>query len=478
MQIQIHSPISFQQQQRFINNGIPVKEELSEFIREIESRAIVLFHSPDIPPITIRDACQKIGILYYIRPEFHAKGVTLLSYFDLRSATNAIKTLPIELGESVSAYFSIMLHGPSNNIEEFKLILRNLPTTINEKELESVFGRYGEVRSIERKQFSELYQDSHNAQTATTSVTTNGTVSDSISSSVTQQSPIYVVEYFNIQDARLAAQELCATSSQIWGNEANVSFAPLLLPKQTLCRQLLGILSRWRTESQMMIQQQQQLLQQPQPMQLPMQPGYIPNLSNSNYITSNNYYYPNGNIQQQQQQSVDPTRQYAPNGYHPQQQLQQQMYIPNNPQTQMNYQNIRNNPQYVQQQQQQPPHHQQQQQMGIGRGPISIQQQQQLQLQQQQYYPSNRQSYNSNDFQNQPQQHQHQQHNGYDNRPNHHTSNANVPTGYAINRKPKVIGMNNPSDAEFSLDLNRLENGSEVRTTVMVRLLLFCVVSE
>lgn len=106
---------------------INAKVELSAFINESESRAIILFHSVHISAITIRDACQKCGVLYYIRPEFHGKGVTLLSYFDLRSATHAHDTLGDVLsteGEA-SAHYSIMLH--NNNSEEFRLILQQFP---------------------------------------------------------------------------------------------------------------------------------------------------------------------------------------------------------------------------------------------------------------------------------------------------------------------------------------------------------------
>ena len=44
------------------------RAELGEsFINEDESRAIILFHSPHISAVTVRDACQKFGVLYYIR---------------------------------------------------------------------------------------------------------------------------------------------------------------------------------------------------------------------------------------------------------------------------------------------------------------------------------------------------------------------------------------------------------------------------
>jgi hypothetical protein len=138
----------------------------------------------------IKDACQKLGVLYYLRPEFHAKGATFLSYFDHRAAIQAQKTLADQLGPSAQAscYFSVMLHA-ANNCDESKLVLKQLPKGRPESEVESILSRYGQLLSIQRTFAGEGE-------------------GDYIS---------YVVEYFNIQDARVAASELSATSAQIWG---------------------------------------------------------------------------------------------------------------------------------------------------------------------------------------------------------------------------------------------------------------------
>jgi hypothetical protein len=233
---------------------VNAKVELSTFINESESRAIILFHSVHISAITIRDACQKCGVLYYIRPEFHGKGVTLLSYFDLRSATHAHDTLGdvLSLEGEASAHYSIMLH--NNNSEEFRLILQQFPEGnfyliilfeyrlifINshnyyylgraESEVQSIFSRYGQLRSISRSFGADSdIENSDNPKSST-------------------ELSAYSIEYFNIQDSRLAASELSATSVQVWGRETTVTFAPLDSRKQQLCRQLLATLSRWRNE--------------------------------------------------------------------------------------------------------------------------------------------------------------------------------------------------------------------------------------
>lgn len=214
--------------------GLSARAELGEsFINEDESRAIILFHSAQVSAVKIRDACQKFGVLYYIRPEFHGKGVTLLSYFDLRSAVHAHASLAEDLGAEAeaSAHYSVMLHAANNNSEEFRLVVRHLPPGRAESDIQSIFSRYGQLRSIQR-----------------TFETGEPDVMESTGVGQGPSTTSYSVEYYNIQDARLAASELCATSGQLWGTETTVTFAPLDSRKQLLCRKLLATLSRWRAE--------------------------------------------------------------------------------------------------------------------------------------------------------------------------------------------------------------------------------------
>lgn len=205
--------------------NLNARQELDPFVNEYESRALILFHSPTLNPITVRNAAQKCGVLYYIRPEFHSRyGVTLLSYFDLRAAILAQNTLARELAPDgqASAHFSVMLHaGAGTNSEEFRLVVSKVPSEYSEKEVESRFSQFGELRSIKR-----VYEGENDES----------------------EEAVYSVEYYNIQDARLAASELSATIGQFWGPRAEISFAPLDSRKQTLCRQLLATLSRWRAE--------------------------------------------------------------------------------------------------------------------------------------------------------------------------------------------------------------------------------------
>lgn len=232
---------SYPNQGQRINNSAPglkistssgnlsAKSELAPFINESESRALILFHSPTVPQNIIKDVCSKFGVLYYIRPEFHARGLTLLSYFDLQAALAAKDAIPTSLGPGADAsvFYSIMLHATTSNTEEFRLIVKNLPDSASEMDIQTVFSRYGPLRSIQK---------------------TFGSSTDLAYGDARSVAVSYSVEFFNIQDARLAASELSATSTSIWGTDAAVRFAPLDERKKQLCKQLLGFLSRWRSE--------------------------------------------------------------------------------------------------------------------------------------------------------------------------------------------------------------------------------------
>jgi len=225
-------PVSYKQ-----NINIPsvdiltqTKVELESCICESESRAIILLHSPDISLHDIKNGCQKFGLLYYLRQEFHHKGVTFLCYFDLRSATRAFSSLSEEV--EVEVKYSIMLHSSNSNSEEFKLIVTNIPQEgHSESNIHSIFSRYGALRSIQ--------QIFHEKDINIINSSTNNDVKID-----------YIIEYFNIQDARHAASEVLASASQIWDHTTvNIKFSPLDEKKQQICSRLLATLSRWRSES-------------------------------------------------------------------------------------------------------------------------------------------------------------------------------------------------------------------------------------
>lgn len=224
-------------------SAINARTELGSFVNEPESRAIIIFHSPQLSPSAVRNSCQMFGLLYYLRPEFHVKGVTFIGYYDLRSAINAFNSLADELGihdPSVSVHYSVMLHS-SNNCDEYRLVVRNLSPAATESDVQVVLSRYGTLRYVHKR-----YEENPNGDRSRTE---------------------FLAEYYSIQDARIAMSELCsATSTQSWGPDVSLVFASLEADKQAACQQLLSVLAGWRTEMTHFGDVQQQAL--------PMRPQY------------------------------------------------------------------------------------------------------------------------------------------------------------------------------------------------------------
>lgn len=122
------------------------------------SRALILLHSPEVNPASISEACQNCGVLYYLRPEFHSRGVTFLSYFDHRAAIDAHKKLAGSLGSAANAscHFSVMLH-TANNSDESKIVLKKLGAGNSESEVEQIFSRLVVVFSFCKHIFRERF---------------------------------------------------------------------------------------------------------------------------------------------------------------------------------------------------------------------------------------------------------------------------------------------------------------------------------
>ncbi|KAJ1420210.1 hypothetical protein B484DRAFT_131996 [Ochromonadaceae sp. CCMP2298] len=228
----------------------PAREVLEPFTNETEAHAIVLFHSPHASPESIQDACCKHGGLYYLRPEFHLKGVTLLSYLDLRCAASAKACLGGELGTAAdaSAHFSVMLHAASSPLDETRLKVSGLPGSCSIEEVHSIFTRYGQLRSLVKTTLEGQQPAARTAAMAEGGETSDSGEAGADVGEEAGQAYAVDLEYFNINDARLAASELSAASAQLWDTEVSIEFAPLDERKQHLCRQLLATLSRWRSE--------------------------------------------------------------------------------------------------------------------------------------------------------------------------------------------------------------------------------------
>jgi hypothetical protein len=431
--------------------GPDARTELAPHINESESRALILFHSPQIPKNTVRQACQKFGVLYYIRPEFHRKGVTLLSYFDLRVAVKAQATLSHELGDKeASAHFSVMLHAINSNTEESRLIIKNLPDTTNAKEeveskVDDICARYGQLRSIQRVYDTEptVFQDADGIVEKGTS-----TVS---------------VEYFNIQDARLAASEISASSTQLWTEGVTVEFAPLEQSKQQLCRQLLASLSRWRTELAR--------VNNANNLQAATNMMHVSNMNNMaiaginmNPMTMPGMIFPG----MQGLNAVDPTNGLGYNMYN--QQMQQMRYMNYEQMSDNSYANGNNLQQSTNGQQNYFGNQQGQQQQSNGgydknnnsnnntnssnNNNNSSNNKNNMNGNQRQNFAM-RQGHNMNVMQNQHSS------NGYSNKPAHHYQTNTAPQ--QRRHRPAEEG------SDYNLNVDRINNKQDVRTTVMVR---------
>lgn len=414
------------------------RQELDPFIREAESRALILLHSPHVNSAVISEACQKYGVLYYLRPEFHIRGVTFLSYFDHRAAIEAYTNLASSLGtnSNASCHFSVMLH-TANNADESKIILKKLPSGQTEGDVEQIFSRYGLLLSIQR---------------------TFGAGASEQDGTAVKQSANFIVEYYNIQDARLAASELSATSSQIWDSSTEVQFATLDSRKVQLGKQLLAVLSRWRGDM----------------------------------VSPMNMYAPNAHQQQHTQNMQHGAPMYGIHMHMSPYGIQQPIYyqqsqVPNDigmnspVQTQMGPYGMPH--QFPDMMHHHPSHHSSGSPYGYNPnqmhgGPLSIgdpygrvqsHQVSMLQQQQNMYYPQD-QVTASNDGTNssdRPQYHngghmsnQHQggYSQGYRSNGKGHNSRGNTNAGVMDNK-----------DTDFALDTNRISQGHDKRTTLMIR---------
>lgn len=209
-----------------VSSSSRIRDALVDFTFDDESRALMVFHSASLSISSIRDACQKFGALYYFRSEFYSRGVTLLCYFDIRAAVQAFHFLAQDLSglagvpNSSSVYFSVNLHSTSMNCDESKLLVSDVGSDISPQVVQSVMQRFGNIR-----RFEQLPD-------------TAAILMDSVSSS-------FLVEYFDIEDARLASSEIAFVPlPSPW----TVSMVQLSVPKQQMCRQLLSVLSKLRAE--------------------------------------------------------------------------------------------------------------------------------------------------------------------------------------------------------------------------------------
>jgi hypothetical protein len=237
----------------FLHSPTHVMKELSAFIGELESRALVIFHSALLSPNLIRNACQKFGVLHYLKSDFHSRGVTFLSYIDLRSAIKAHDELRqlFYPDYEVTAHYSVDLN-EGNQDEEARLLLSEATKNISEESVHSALSKFGELRSIQR-----FFLTSASSSSATSPVNPEGSAAagaervaaDSGPSAVggaLQQKSSFTVEYFSIQDANLALKQLAPKAEEIWGPGAKLEHVPMNDKRRSMLVQgVHAVIAKW-----------------------------------------------------------------------------------------------------------------------------------------------------------------------------------------------------------------------------------------
>ena len=208
-----------------------MKAEIKPFLDEPESRALILFHSPDVASYDIKSTCKMFGSLYYFRSDFHSFGITLVCYCDLRCAVDAHRSLRSRLGRLADAtpYFSVILHC-MHGCDESKLCISPVPADLSETDVQAIFVRYGPLRSIQKS-----FNDGGVASTLTTAGT-----------SPTLTTCDYTVEYFNMRDAKVAQAEIQASIHGIVGPGTDVYFVVFERRQEQARKDALTILHSWR----------------------------------------------------------------------------------------------------------------------------------------------------------------------------------------------------------------------------------------
>eukprot|EP00592_Proboscia_alata_P022684 CAMPEP_0194405028 /NCGR_PEP_ID=MMETSP0176-20130528/3467_1 /TAXON_ID=216777 /ORGANISM="Proboscia alata, Strain PI-D3" /LENGTH=1358 /DNA_ID=CAMNT_0039203627 /DNA_START=82 /DNA_END=4158 /DNA_ORIENTATION=- len=249
-----------QQQQHPTNNSITAatgsinspstEEELSIFLRETHSQDQQQIHPLrglallNIPPGTLqeypdrlRSTCENFGSLETFRADFlTSKGVVFLTYHDLRASVRAAEELRLLLlnasgGSSSSSEILVRYCVPLQDCgptDESTLLLSGVGDNLDEVSLQTIMNQYGVVRSVHY----------HN----TPQTRGRYAIDDSSGSS-------YIVEFYNLQDAKQALMELQSGDDPGWGCDVGsvcVEVGMRNPSKRRQAKDLLRLIGRWR----------------------------------------------------------------------------------------------------------------------------------------------------------------------------------------------------------------------------------------
>ena len=203
----------------------------------VSTRGLAILHASSIRCHDVRSTCEAFGALETFRSDFgESRGVFFATYYDLRNAQLAVMELPKILNKlrnhgvvSPSSFHSsggivvkycVPLNS-SNATDESMLLLSNLPGTVDEYELSQTLSSFGEVRTIHYQATKSHHEDEEG-----------------------DESSSYLVEFYDIQDAKQALLELEHVHD--WGDAAKIEVGTRSPTKRKLGKELILLLSCWR----------------------------------------------------------------------------------------------------------------------------------------------------------------------------------------------------------------------------------------
>lgn len=243
--------------------------ELCHFLLETESRALILFNVEHVSAEHLTRVCERLGTLAYLRMDFRAnRGVVFLAYHDLRASLRAFHILPRELGAmsqydtalcpsgrppsplapTPSVHYSIMLNAATTPRDGILLVRETSPSSIpshslpfTESDVQAVFSSYGQLKNVHRRILLSSSPSSSNTSSYHTVTPPSGSLPLPPGNGLA-----FLVEFYDVQDAKAAASELASTTP--WGASVQVEEAERAAKERQLGQQLLLTLHRWREE--------------------------------------------------------------------------------------------------------------------------------------------------------------------------------------------------------------------------------------
>eukprot|EP00547_Thalassionema_nitzschioides_P017591 CAMPEP_0194246802 /NCGR_PEP_ID=MMETSP0158-20130606/15609_1 /TAXON_ID=33649 /ORGANISM="Thalassionema nitzschioides, Strain L26-B" /LENGTH=872 /DNA_ID=CAMNT_0038982795 /DNA_START=81 /DNA_END=2699 /DNA_ORIENTATION=- len=201
----------------------PSNSELGPFLWSVHyaepSRALAILQATNVPASDIRSKCESFGVLEVFRVDFADRGIFFVGYYDIRSAQYAATELKKALGHisseghRIEVKYCVPLNSSSSH-DDSVIVISDLPRHIGELDLAEILGSYGSIRSLKEEKGAHYGGKS------------------------------YVVEFHNVQDAKLALLEL--ESTQPLGPDVMVEVGSRRAVDRKRGREFLSVISRWR----------------------------------------------------------------------------------------------------------------------------------------------------------------------------------------------------------------------------------------